>query len=89
MLRFGQNWPAGYNNGFLKHSLLTFEAEQSLPQGRRVGPLGNRNDDAFYLGVRRQLELLLQKTLTPHAGGLAPGMTEQGFGLLEVLRMLF
>jgi hypothetical protein len=48
-LRFDQNWPAGYNNGFLKLGLLIFEAEQNLPEGRRVCPLGNRNDDAFYL----------------------------------------
>jgi hypothetical protein len=37
-LRFDQNWPAGYNNGFLKLSLLIFEAEQNLPEGRRVCP---------------------------------------------------
>jgi hypothetical protein len=47
-LRFNQNWPAGYNNGFLKLGLLIFEAEQSLPEGRSICSVGNRNDDAFY-----------------------------------------
>ena len=28
--RFNQNWPAGYNNVFLKLGLLIFEVEQSL-----------------------------------------------------------